>query len=205
MPKPLTNREKAIALFEPDDEGFSDWVYVSKLPEAGLNWGNNGNMRRGVAMGIASIKWEARRLGGPRSKVMALRMVGWNEDEVFDQSIGADVRIQFNNVHFCNLSQVRVNKHDREIDHRYGFKEHPDYVAVYSAANQSPDHFQLIHRALNQQKRQMCIECVNKGERPPHPSLGFAVGDGTLTERFPCKGCYLAEPELYRSIVTEGG
>lgn len=200
MTIPRSKRDRAIALFEPDEDGFSDWVSVSEFVPAGLNWGNNGNIRRGVAFGLTGIKWGVERVGGPRSAVTALRMEGWNDDEEFDQIILPSVRSAFESVVNCNISMLPVPRPDREVDHRYGYKEHPDYVSLYSAENQQVKDFQLIHRVLNLQKRQMCVTCVKDGERPPHPTLGYAEGDASLAERFPCKGCFLAEPERFRGL-----
>jgi hypothetical protein len=200
MTKSSSNKQKVLALFKPDEKGFSDWVKVSEFKKAGLNWSNNGNIRRGVAFGLTEIKWEVARLNSGRSRVVQLRMVGWSLDLAFDQKIEPRIRLAFEVESCCNLSQLRIPQPDIEIDHRYGYKDHPDYVSCYSAANQEKEHFQLIHRVLNLQKRQMCAECVSTRTRPPHPTLGYAEGGADLPDRFPCRGCFLAEPERYRRL-----
>lgn len=200
MTKSNSKKEKVLALFKPNKEGHSGWVKVSEFERGGLSWSNNGNMRRGVAFGLTEINWEADRLNGGRSRVVRLRMVGWNSTQAFDQKIERRIRVAFEADNYCNLSQLRIPKPDREVDHRYGFKDHPDYVSCYSSANQKKEHFQLIHRVLNLQKRQMCAECVSTRKRPPHPTLGYVEGAADLPERFPCQGCYLAEPERYRKL-----
>ena len=43
------NLEKVVNLFQPDVNGYSDWVTVEEVIESGLSWSNNGNVRRGVA------------------------------------------------------------------------------------------------------------------------------------------------------------
>jgi RNase P subunit RPR2 len=99
----------------------------------------------------------------------------------------------------CNISLLPINNSsDREIDHRYGHKNHPDYIKMYENLNQKPKDFQLIHRSLNLIKRQMCKDCVTSGIRPKHPSKPFVEGNEKPQQNFPCKGCYLAEPERYR-------
>jgi hypothetical protein len=203
MPLPKTSYERAIKLFKPDEAGFSNWVPTSEFEEAGLSWTDNGNLRRNVAFRIKSIKWEAQRIGGPKSKVVALRMIGWNDEDAFDQVIVAKIRNHFESKTVCNLSQLPIPKPDREIDHRYGNKNHPDYVSLYSKDNQLPEHFQLIHRVLNLQKRQMCVKCVEEEVRPAHPELGFVEGDSSHAKREPCRGCFLAEPERYRGLNKE--
>lgn len=195
-----SKRDRAIELFGPNLDGQSRWVPISAFAGAGLTWTNNGNLRRGVAFGLTDIKWQTRRVSGPKSAVTELRMNGWNDADAFDQTIQPSVRAALASQYNCNLSMMPVPKTDREVDHRFGFKEHPDYVELYSRGNQRVQDFQLIHRVLNLQKRQMCVTCVETKERPPHPTLGFAEGDRTLAARFPCRGCYLAEPERFREL-----
>lgn len=197
----MTNRDKALALFKPDTDGYSDWVPVEHLASAGLNWGNNGNLRRGAAFSVKDIKWETKRLNpeSNRSKVIALRMVGWADGDAFDQKINPEIRKSILENKYCNISMLPVPKDDKEVDHRFGFKEHPKYTELYKTENQKPEHFQLIHRVLNLQKRQMCVVCQESLIRPPHPELGFAEGDERLTLELACSGCYLAEPERFRN------
>jgi len=193
-------RDRAIALFAPNQDGVSKWVSVADFKKADLGWSNNGNLRRGAAFGITDIKWEARRKSHSRSEITGLRMIGWNTDDAFDQMILPDVRDVFQYEKYCNISMLPVPLPDREVDHRFGNKDHPDYVKLYSRANQQVEDFQLVHRVLNLQKRQMCVKCVEEESRPAHPTLGYAEGDSSLAKRFPCKGCYLAEPERFRGI-----
>jgi hypothetical protein len=187
-------------LFRPNEKGESDWVPVSEFAAAGLSWSTNGNIRRGVAFGIGDVKWDVKRVGGGRSTVLALRMVGWNDESSFNQVIVPAVRAHFEGVAHCNLSMLPVPQPDREVDHRFGNKDHPDYIELYKPENQTPDGFQLIHRVLNLQKRQMCIKCVENKSRPAHPALGFVEGDTSHAVNNPCAGCYLAEPERYRTL-----
>jgi len=196
-----SKRERALQLFSPNEKGESDWVPVAMFPDAGLAWTTNGNMRRGVAFGISDIKWEVKRIAGGRSAVTALRMNGWNGSSSFDQVIIPSVRQHFERETNCNVSAMPIPKPDREVDHRFGNKDHPDYIELYKPENQKPEHFQLIHRVLNLQKRQMCIVCVDEKSRPAHPTLGYAEGNSSHAERFPCQGCYLAQPERYRGLA----
>jgi hypothetical protein len=194
----LSKRDRILQLFRPDSHGVSHWVQVDELEPAGIGWTKNGNLRRGVAFGFDEVVWQTRRIAGPRSEVTALRMAGWNKNQAFKQTIRSDIKNAFGDVTHCNLSCLPIPKQDREIDHRFGNKSHPDYVALYASANQKIEDFQLTHRALNLQKRQMCVKCIETGERPAHPELGYAEGDANHATRFPCRGCYLAEPERFR-------
>ena len=199
---PRSKRDRAMQLFRPNKDGVSDWVSVSEFAAAGLTWTTNGNMRRGVAFGVSEVKWDVERIGGGRSAVVALRMAGWNDESSFDQVIIPSVRNHFERVTHCNLSMLPVPKPDREVDHRYGNKDHPDYIDLYRPENQTSDDFQLIHRVLNLQNRQLCSKCVEDENRPAHPTLGFVEGDSSHADSFPCRGCYLAEPERYRGLAN---
>ena len=200
MVQRLSKRDRIIQLFKPDSTGKSHWVEVDRFATAGLPWTKNGNLRRDIAFGFDEVIWESKRISGPRSQVVALRMAGWNRKEQFKQSITSPIRAAFEKVNTCNLSCLPIPKPDREVDHRYGNKKHPDYVSLYDLKNQRVQDFQLIHRVLNLQKRQMCVACVETGIRPTHPTLGFAEGNARHPARFPCRGCYLAEPERFRKL-----
>jgi hypothetical protein len=176
------NYEKVIKLFKPDTDGKSKWVSVKDFATVELNWSKNGNARHGVFFNVSQLKWEKKEAVSSTT-VTHLRTVGWNTKPTFNQRI-----------------TPKVPKTVREIDHRYGNKTHPDYVAMYSAVDQDPKNFQLIFSVLNSAKRQICKVCCETKIRPAHPTLGFVEGDQTHAESFPCKGCYLAEPERYRAL-----
>ena len=196
----MTSRqEKAIALFKPDINGESQWVSVEDFEPGGLKWTSNGNLRRGAPWSLDQYIWEVDR--GPGRRVITLRMAGLNNGVTFNQSIPKNVRSEMKAYKYCNISLLPVPSEDREIDHRFGNKNHPDYVAMYSGEIQPVTAYQLIHRVLNLQKRQMCRVCVETGCRPAHPTLGYAEGDATIPVKFPCTGCFLAEPERFRGIA----
>lgn len=193
-----SNWEKAYELFKPDENGISDWVKVEKFPLAGLNWTSNGNIRHGAPWKLTNINWEINRVGGPNTQVLALKMNGWKNEDSFDQIINAEIKNKFNGNEVCNISLMPATGSNRELDHRFGNKNHPDYVEKYKKENQTENDFQIIHRALNMLKRQICKQCVDSGVRPAHPIKGFVEGNEKLANNFPCRGCYLAEPEKYR-------
>ena len=202
---PESNRDKAMRLFQPDDDGISNWVATSDFASVGLAWTKNGNMRYGVAWGIKDIKWGVRRIGSEKSAITHLRMEGWNNDHTRQQTqiITPAVRRAFEGNNIDCFSQLPIPAGRREIDHRFGNKDHPDYVNLYQPENQKPEYFQVVFDVLNSVKRQKCNECRQSGIRPAHPVHGFIEGDETHAERFPCKGCFLAEPERYQALSEE--
>ena len=195
----LSNFEKVIKLFKPDTNGLSKWVSVEDFASVELNWTTNGNARHGVFFNVSQLKWEKKQAVSSTT-VTHLRTVGWNTKPAFDQRISPKVKKHFEGKNLCSMSLLPISKTLREIDHRYGNKTHPDYVALYGAKDQDPKNFQLIFSVLNSAKRQICKVCCETKIRPAHPTLGFVEGDQTHADRFPCKGCYLAEPERYRAL-----
>ena len=190
------NLSKVIEIFSPDESGVSRWVSRDELEKSELNFGNNGNGRRGIFFNVAEFEWEVRRGGG--RKILALRTSGLNEKGVFDQKINKEIRYILLRETYCNISMMPVAEQDKEIDHRFGHKSHPKYVELYTAENQQTKDFQLLHRVHNQMKRQMCKECIDTRKRPPHPIKGYALGSSQLDDDLVCEGCYLANPEMYR-------
>jgi len=196
----LSNYEKVLKLFKPNKDGISEWVSVEAFPTVELNWSSNGNGRHGVYFNVPSLKWEKRVGGHSGRTVTHLRTAGWNSEAAFDQRISPKIKRYFENQNLCSISLLPIPEPLREIDHRYGNKTHPDYVSLYGAEDQNPEHFQLIFSVLNSVKRQKCKVCCETKIRPAHPTLGFVEGDQSHSERLPCAGCYLAEPERYRGI-----
>ena len=198
-PLKQSNLDKVEAIFQPDDTGNSSWIKKEDIVHGGLKFSGNGNARHGVFFGVRKYIWQARRLNGPKSAVTHLRTGGLTVAEGVSSKIRPDIKSQILSHSFCNLSLVKVPKEASEIDHRYGYKSHVDYIKRYDLENQQLADFQLLHRSQNVIKRQMCIQCVRDGVRPPHPELGYAKGDSTLSPKHPCEGCFLAQPELYRN------
>jgi len=198
MPRKRSNAEKIEALFKPDSSGCSEWVSVQEFAAAGLNWSTNGNQRHGAFWNYRKVTWEKRHQGS--SAVTHLRMTGWREDDSgsLTQYITARVKKSFVGDRVDNISLLPIPSGQAEIDHRYGHKSHPDYVALYSPEAQQPKHFQLLLSNNNSIKRQMCVECISTKTRPRHPEKDFVEGTEVHSDRYPCSGCYLAEPERYR-------
>jgi hypothetical protein len=194
-----SNYEKIIKLFKPNKDGISQWISVDDFATVDLNWSKNGNARHGIFFNVSQFKWE-KKVAASGTTVTHLRTVGWNTEPVFDQRISPKVKKHFENENICSISLLPISKDLREIDHRYGNKTHPDYVALYGAKDQDPKNFQVIFSVLNSAKRQKCKVCCESKVRPAHPTLGFVEGDQTHADNFPCKGCYLAEPERYRAL-----
>jgi len=199
-----SNKTLVDAIFKPDALGISDWVNVSDLAASGLRWTSNGNARYKIFFGVDEYLWDSRRKNGSaRGAVTALRTIGLQVDSKNPTAVEPHIKDHFASVAHCNLSLLPVEGIARNIDHRYGFKDHPTYVSMLMPESQKPEHFQLLHQNLNLIKRQMCVECISSKSRPAHPQLGYVEGNSQLVGDNPCGGCYLAEPERYRPVPTE--
>jgi len=188
-----------IETFEPDIHGVSSWVKVETIIAKGFKWTKNGNIRRGRPTWDKKYKWMfQRKTENEKSEILALRTNGFNTEDQINSAIRKDIMDALRKSEICNFSLLPIPKKDREVDHRFGYKEHPKYAHINILANQKISDFQLLHHAQNVQKRQMCVECVETRKRPSHPEKVFAIGGQDLDDVNVCDGCYLAQPELYR-------
>ena len=196
----MSKRSELIrSIFNPDSLGLSDWVKVQDVIAGGLPWTKNGNVRRGIPFGDKDYLWEfKRKYPNSKSEVLEIRTAGHRKNPVLTNIIRKDIAVSLFEKGICNLSLLPVPKADREIDHRFGYKEHPKYAYLNQTDLQNIEDFQLLHHAQNVQKRQMCKKCVETGTRPKHPYKDFAIGNEKLDDEIVCEGCYLAQPELYR-------
>ena len=189
MKKP-SNLEKVITLFNPDKNGYSRKVGVEEIQKSPLTWGNNGNGRRNVFFQVQKFKWIAER--GKGNKVISLKLDGFNESVILNQTIRKDIKDKLNEQTRSNFAPdcliPLVNK-DKEIDHRWGRKDSPLYDRINDTKKQSIDDFQLLSHSHNQFKREQCKKCTMTNVRYDATMWDDSVG---------CSGCPLAQPELYR-------
>lgn len=194
------NLEKVLNLFQPDDKGVSEWKSIEDVISAGLSWSNNGNLRRGIAFGVFEFTWEFKRAAN--RKVIELRLAGFNPTVAIRNAIRKDIVNELLKQDKSNFSVdciVPLTESDKEIDHRWGRKDFLSYQYVNDLDKQSINDFQLLSHSHNQYKRQQCVKCKETNRRyPPPNSMKFVIGDIQWDDDIGCKGCPLAEPELYR-------
>jgi hypothetical protein len=185
--------------FSPNEDGFSKWMTVPELVALGFKWSKNGNTRRGVPWGDRVYMWEFDRKNESRKgEILALRTCGFRVDSSVKDIVRSDILKEIRTRPFCNFSLLPVPNEDREVDHRWGHKDHPKYSYLNDSSKQSLEDFQLLHHAQNVQKREMCIKCIESRIRPRHPFRDYVEGDQNLDDYNVCSGCFLAEPERYR-------
>ena len=194
------NLEKVVNLFKPDANGFSEWVSIQEVRNNGLSWSNNGNVRRSIVFGVYEYKWEFKRLNNRR--IVELRTIGYGQSKAFNQSIRKDIVDELRKQTRSNFALdciVPLVDDDKEIDHRWGRKEHSNYEYLNDLDKQTIKDFQLLSHSHNQFKREQCVKCKQTNLRfsPPN-NQSFVVGCINWEDEVGCIGCPLAQPEMYR-------
>lgn len=194
------NLEKVVNLFQPDTDGYSDWVSVDDVINAGLSWSNNGNVRRGVAFAVNEYNWDFKRATNRR--IVEMRLMGYNNSASFNQRIRKDIVDSLRQQTVSNFAPdciVPLVESDKEIDHRWGRKDSSKYEYISDLEKQSIDDFQLLSHSHNQYKREQCVKCKETNLRfsPPN-NQEFKIGCKEWDDNVGCEGCPLAQPELYR-------
>lgn len=201
--KTRPNLKKVNDLFQPDEYGHSKWVTIDEVVNAGLSWSNNGNGRRGCAFGVNEYNWDFKRVNNlPRGKVLQIRLAGYNESLRLNQNIRKDIVAELRKQTRSNFALdciVPLVENDKEIDHRWGRKDHSKYEYINDITKQSIDDFQLLSHSHNQFKREQCVKCKETNVRfsPPF-GKDYQIGTKEWDSVVGCEGCPLAQPELYR-------
>jgi len=194
------NLQKVVNLFQPDAEGYSNWVSVDDVINAGLSWSNNGNVRRGIAFGVGEYNWEFKRVNNRR--IIGMRLIGYNQSASFNQRIRKDIVDTLRKQTKSNFAPdciVPLVESDKEIDHRWGRKDSPKYEYISDINKQSIDDFQLLSHSHNQYKREQCVKCKETNHRfSPPDNQEYKIGCKIWDDSIGCEGCPLAQPELYR-------
>ena len=189
----LSNLEKVNTLFKPDVNGYSRFVSVNEIMNSNLTWSKNGNGRRNVYFGVQKYNWIAER--GKGNKVIALKLNGFNESIILNQTIRKDIKDKLNELTRSNFAPdclIPLVDKDKEIDHRWGRKDSPLYSRINDTKKQTIDDFQLLSHRHNQIKREQCKKCTETNKRFDGIIWDDSVG---------CSGCPLAQPELYRGVL----
>ena len=189
----LSNLEKVDTLFQPDKNGYSRKVSREEIENSNLTWSKNGNGRRNVYFQVQKYKWVAER--GKGNKVISLKLDGFNESIILNQTIRKDIKDKLyaqTRSNFAPDDMLPLVDKNKEIDHRWGRKDSPLYSRINDTKEQTIDDFQLLSHSHNQFKREKCKKCTETNKRFDGIIWDDSVG---------CSGCPLAQPELYRGVL----
>jgi len=185
--------------------GISKWVDIDDLSEAFVTAGFQP-IQQGNGTGIdgsegaprfcncnksKKLIWESTFVKG---KLKSVRVNGYKEKDLVTTTIPSSVREELKSINICNWSLLPVGGKNvslrKEIDHRWGNKQQHSHNSV--------DDYQVVSKLFNDFKRQECKKCIQTGMRYKHPEKEFVIGCQIYDDSVGCKGCPLAQPELYR-------
>lgn len=190
-----------LELAKPNEEtGESRWVYVTEFVGRykdlvlgnGFSWGRKNSRLQRI------YKLELKRKG---NAIIAIKLVGYNQDEHFNQNIRQDIK---NAIIKRKCVMLGINGSSEntviEVDHKDGRKND---MRVSDLATQKIDDFQPLCKAANDIKRQICKLCKETDKRWDAKNIlgnpySFYEGDEQFTEGLGCKGCYQYDPVEYR-------
>ena len=152
-----------LELANPNEEtGESRWVYVTEFVGRykdlvlgnGFSWGRKNSRLQRI------YKLELKRKG---NAIIAIKLVGYNQDEHFNQNIRQDIKNAISK-RKCVMLGINGSSENTviEVDHKDGRKND---MRVSDLATQKIDDFQPLCKAANDIKRQICKLCKETDKR----------------------------------------
>jgi len=183
-------------IFRPNERGISRWIDIDDLkaryPDAVSAFGGNGSnfFTRNSPMEDFAI--DSQREG---NKIIKRRLVGLSNQianktkRTIRREILRTIRSQP-----CALTGTTA---DIECDHRCSRRPPNTDPRL-----QHLEDFQPLSKAANCRKRQVCIQCMQTGQRFDARELGFTVGwlEGDVTTQS-CEGCFWYDIHHFRSSL----
>ncbi|AII14211.1 IceA family protein [Campylobacter iguaniorum] len=203
MKKKLTKMELFLKLANPDKNGVSRWVYVSEFKDEyeNLKFGNGGSWCRANSSLAKKYKIEFDKSKSSGNSIDAIRLIGFNNDKIFNQNIRTDIK-DFYKSKNCVMLGVCGNSENTkiEIDHKDGRKIDD---RISDTKTQKLEDFQPLCKAANDIKRQICKKCKETNIRWSAKNIlgnpyDFYLGDEKYSDKFGCVGCYQYDPVKYR-------
>lgn len=203
----IRKKDLFIELAQPDEYGISRWVkteeFVGKY--SSLSLGNGFDFgRKGSALAkrykVETIK------GGQGKRIIAIRLNGFNTDDIFNQNIRPDIKEAISKEACVMLGTINGSSENMkiEVDHKDGRK---DDFRVSNMATQKLEDFQPLCKAANDFKRQKCKECKATNKRWSASNLkgfeDFPFYNGGEDYVGTCVGCYLYDPVEYRKAFRQ--
>lgn len=199
----MTTKDLFLKLAQPDQNGYSRWVDVKEFvgEYKALQLGNGGSWcRKSSSLAKAYIvEFDKTKTSG--NSIDAIRLCGFNKEDIFNQAIRADIKEYYKNKNCVMLGINGKSENTKiEIDHKDGRK---DCMRVSDMSSQKLDDFQPLCKAANDVKRQICKRCKETNIRWDAKNIlgnpySFYKGDKNYTKEIGCVGCYQYDPVEYR-------
>jgi hypothetical protein len=192
-----------IELATPNEQGESRWVFASEFigKYKPLELGNGWSWGRASSPLQKKYKVEVDRSKTPGNRIDAIRLVGFNNEQHFSQSIRKDISDEIRKRKCVMLGVNGLSENTKiEVDHKDGRKND---MRVSAQATQRLEDFQPLCKAANDIKRQLCKNCKASDKRWDARNIegnpySFYEGDENYTESQGCIGCYQYDPVEYR-------
>ncbi len=166
-----------------------------------LQLGNGGSWCRANSSLAKKYKVEFDKTKTLGNSIDAIRLNGFNNEQVFNQNIRQDIKDFYKNKN-CVMLGIRGNSENTkiEIDHKDG-RKNDDMVS--DVKTQRVEDFQPLCKAANDAKRQICRRCKETNKRWNAKNIKgnpyeFYEGDENYTDEQGCVGCYQYDPVEYR-------
>lgn len=204
----MTKKELFLELAQVDANGFSRWVEVKEFigRYSSLTLGNGGSWLRKSSSLAKEYLIEVDKSLTPSNSIDRIRLVGFNTQKTFSQSIRKDIK-DFYKDKKCVMLGVSGDSENTtiEIDHKDG-RKNDDRVSDLST--QKKEDFQPLCKAANDIKRQICKRCKLTDKRWDAKNIegnpySFYEGDENYNSLLGCKGCYQYDPVEYRKQSTK--
>jgi len=203
----MTKTELFIQLANPNKDGKSKWISVSKFigKYKVLQLGNGGSWCRKSSSLAKKYIVEFDKSVTSGNSIDRIRLNGFNEKKTFNQNIRQDIKDYYKTQNCVILGVNGKSENTKiEIDHKDGRK---DNHRISNTKTQKISDFQPLSKAANDVKRQICKRCKETNKRWNAKNLKgnpfeFYYGDENYTEKIGCKGCYQYDPVEYRKTVV---
>ena len=201
----LTKKQVLVdTIFQPNNEGVSEWVSRETIAGTPLDWGKNGVARHGVYFADNRYIWEKQ----GKQAIIALRTTGLSDDVLYGAS--RPIRKDIHYYHKSGACVVCGSKSDLVTDHKNDLYNDP---RVLDTKTQTIDDFQCLCNHCNLQKRQISKKTIEEGKRigaTTIPSLAvfgidFTEGGETFNPQDinAMKGTYWYDPvEFMKQLKT---
>lgn len=197
----MTKTELFLELANPDENGYSRWVYVTEFvgKYATLKFGNGASWARKESKLAQSYEIEFDKSITAGNSIDAIRLNGYKKDN-FSQYINASIKKSIKSQRCAVLGTSNP-----EVDHKNGMKNES---RVMQNENQKISDFQPLSKAANDAKRQFCKECRRSHKRFDAKKLGYPIsyysgGETHNGEEDACIGCYWYDVLEFKKHLEE--
>lgn len=205
MPYKIENFAREYANLN-EETGRCDEMCIENLEKAGIKCTGNGCVvRAGSSLDkkyiIEKIRQNNNCLSSP---IVAIRFLGYKDEEVFDQKIRSDIKKEISKRRSAWSGMPGTPSDPIEVDHKDGLKRD---LRLNDLSKQRLEDFQALRKSENDLKRQYCKDCERTCRRPTAQEIlgececfgvDFTHGDSRLNEAIGCKGCFLYDPIVWR-------